>query len=131
MGKTNVGVPPESPLSLVIFFIVMAHILKEIEATLKQELQTDIEILSYVDDIVLCLLDSSGMANIKELLQKANRIVNEVATNHNLPLHPSKHKKIVFNSERKRSGKRKKRMKIERVKWLGIIIDETLYFDNH
>ena len=131
MGKTNMGVPQGSPLSPVIFLIFMVPILEEMEAKLTQELQTNIEIPSYVDDILVCMLDRSGTANIKELLHQANRIINEVATKHNLSLQPDKHEEIIFNPGGKGSRKRKKRMEIERVKWLGIIIDETLDFDHH
>ena len=131
IGKTNVGVLQGSPLSPVIFLLFMAPILEEMEVKLKEELQTDIEITSYVDDILVCLLDNSGIANIKELLQQANRVVNEVAIKHNLSLQLDKHEEIVFNPGGKGSGKRKKRTEIERVKWLGIIIDETLDFDYH
>ena len=109
----------------------MAPILEEMEVKLKEELQTDIEIPSYVDDILVCLLDNSGTANIKELLQQANRVVTEVALKHNLPLQPDKHEEIVFNPGGKGSSKRKKRTEIKRGKWLGIIIAKTLDFDHH
>ena len=80
----------------------------------------------------MCLLDNSGTANIKELLQQANRVVNEVGIKHNLPLQPDKHEEMCLQPGRdKGSGKRKKRIEIERVKWLDIIIDETLDFDHH
>ena len=42
-----------------------------------------------------------------------------------------KHETIVFNPGRTGSGKRKKRAEMERVEWLGIILDETYEFDHH
>ena len=50
---------------------------------------------------------------------------------HNLLLQLDKHEDIIFTPSGTGSGKRKMRIEIERVKWLGIIIDETLDFDYH
>ena len=40
-------------------------------------------------------------------------------------------RKIVFNPKGVGSGRRKKRSEVEKVKWLGIIVDETLDYDHH
>ena len=79
----------------------MTPILEEMEVKLKEELQTDIEIPSYVNDILVCLLDKSGTANINQLLHQSNWVVNAVAIKHNLRLQPDKHEEIVFNPEGK------------------------------
>ena len=47
------------------------------------------------------------------------------------PTGKDKHETIVFNPGGTGSGKRKKRAEVERVKWPGIILDETLEFDHH
>ena len=52
-GKTNMGVPQGSPLSLVVFFIWMAPIPEEMERRLREEVGVEIELPSYVDDIHL------------------------------------------------------------------------------
>ena len=49
----------------------------------------------------------------------------------NLQLEKEKHEKIVFNPKGVGSGRRKKRSEVEKVKWLGIIVDETLCFNHH
>ena len=60
LGRTNVGVPQGSPLSPIIFHIFMVPILEEMETTITLELNIDIEIPSYVDDILVCILDKQG-----------------------------------------------------------------------
>ena len=37
----------------------------------------------------------------------------------------------MFNQGGVGSGKRKRRSEVEKVKWLGIIVDDTLDFDHH
>ena len=80
---------------------------------------------------MVCVLDPDGIENIKEVLEGVDKIVGEIAKNWNLPLEKEKHEKIVFNPKGVGSGRRKKRSEVEKVKWLGIIVDETLDFDHH
>ena len=130
-GRTNVGVPQGSPLPPVIFLIFMAPILEEIEAKLTAELQTNIEIPSYGDDILVCILDKEKKGDMKAKLDQANMIVNQTAAKWTLPLEKDKRETIIFNPGSTGSGKRKTRAEVERVKWLGIILDKTLEFDHH
>ena len=83
----------------------------------------NIEIPSYVDDILICVLDKEGKMEMKKELKQVDMVVNRVAEKWNLPLEKEKHEEIVFNSRGKGSGRKKKRAETERVKWLGIIID--------
>ena len=130
-GRTNVGVPQSSPLSPVIFLIFMEPILEEMKAKLTSELQTNIKIPSYVDNILVCILDKEKKGDMKAKLDQANMIVNQTAAKWTLPLEKDKHETIVFNPGGTGSGKRKKRAEVERLKWLGILLDETLEFDHH
>ena len=130
-GRTNVGVPQGSPLSLVIFIIFMAPILEEMEAKLTAELQTNIEIPSYVDDILVCILDKEKKGDMRAKLDQANMIVNQTAAKWTRPLEKDKHETIVFNRGGTGNWKRKQIAEVERVKWLAIILGETLEFDYH
>ena len=133
MGKTNVGVPQgsESPLSPVVFLIYMAPILEEMEGRLSRELRLEVEVPSYVDDMLVCITDPKGRRNIRAALEKADTIMNGVAERWRLPLEAEKHEKLVFNRGGPGSGRRKTRSEVGRFKWLGIIVDEDLQFDHH
>ena len=116
LGKTNVGVPQGSPLSPIVFLIFMAPILEEMETTIAQELNIDIEIPSYVDDILVCVLDKEGQMEMKGTLKSIDTVVNRVATKWKLPLEKEKHEQMVFNPVGRGSGKRKKRTEVKKVK---------------
>ena len=64
-------------------------------------------------------------------LREVDMEINRVAAKWNLPLEKEKHEEIVFNPGGRGSGRKNKRAETERVKWLGIIIDENLEFDHH
>ena len=130
-GKTKVGVPQGSPLSLVVFLIYMAPILEDMEQHVSVATGLDIEVPSYIDDIMACVLDMGGVENLKEVLKSVDRVVGAVAATWELPLEKEKHEEIVFNQGGEGSGKRKRRSEVEKVKWLGIIVDHTLDFDHH
>ena len=130
-GKTNVGVPQGLPLSPIIFVIYMAPILKNMEQHLSEVTGLNMEVPSYVDDIMVCVLDQDVIENMKDVLEGVDKMVGTIAKKWNLPLEKEKHEKIVFNPKGVGSGRRKKRSEVEKVKWLGIIVDETLDFDHH
>ena len=109
--------------------IFMAPILEEIEERLTQESTwrgktLDVECPSFVDDIMASLMDWEGTRDIGWLVEKANKIVTEVAGKWRLPLEESKTESLILRRKRKRGG-------ICYVKWLGIILDDTLQFDVH
>ena len=132
-GKSNMGVPQGSPLSPMAFLIFMAPILEEMQARLSQEFgpRLDIEVPSYVDDILVSVLDWKGKRELKRTLRKVDQLINEVAHQWSIPLEKDKHEEIIFRGSGKGSGRKKKRADVARVKWLGVIIDENLYFDHH
>ena len=80
---------------------------------------------------MVCMLDQDAIENIKEVLEGVDKIVGEIAKKWDLPLEKEKHEKIAFNPKGVGSGRRKKRSEVEKVKWLGIIVDKTLDFDHH
>ena len=84
-----------------------------------------------MDDILVYILDKDKKGEMKANLDQANIIVNQIAAKWTLPLEKDNHETIVFTPGGTSSGKSKKRAEVERVKWLGIILDETLKFDHH
>ena len=138
--KTNVGVPQGSSLSPVVSLTWMASILEEIGRRIRWEVGVDIELPSYVDDIHLGIydhgrrgagiqdLDGKGEA-IGELLARADRVLKEVALKKGLPLEDSKEERLVLQKGGRKKKKRNK--EIERVKCLGVILEEVLEFDIH
>ena len=123
-GRTNLGVPKGSPLSLMIFLIWMAPILEEMERCVREEVGVEIEVPSYVDDIHLGIYDThrrgarihdsqAEAEGVQELLTRADKVVKEVAVERGLPLEPEKEEKLVL----RKGGRRNKRNKeVERVK---------------
>ena len=91
----------------------------------------DIDVPSYVDDIMAWVQDKDGVENMKEVLKEVDKVVGAVAAKWDLPLEKEKPEEIVFNQGGVGSGKRKRRSEVEKVKWLGIIVDDTLDFDYH
>ena len=75
----------------------------------------DIEVPSYVNDIMACILDKDGVENMKEVLKKVDKVVGAVAAKWDLPLEKEKHEEIVFNQGGVGSGKRKRRSEAEKV----------------
>ena len=84
-----------------------------------------------MDDILIYVLDKEAKMEMKKELREVYVVVNRVVTKWNLPLEKEKHEKIVFNPGGRGYGRKKKRAKMERFKWLGVIIDENLEFDHH
>ena len=110
----------------MIFLIFMAPILEAIEDKIRAVTKLDIELPSYVDDIMANTSDPTGRRNMDQVMDRVDGNVNEVAREWNLPLEPDKTERIVFRTKRK--GKRKD---ANWIKWLGIIVDEDLVFDHH
>ena len=117
----------------------MAPILEEMERRVKEEVGVEIELPSYVDDIYLGIYDTyrsrarahdaqADGEGVRELLIRADKVIKEVVMERGLPLEPEKEEKLVLRKE----GRRNKRNKeVEKVKWLGVILDEDLKFDLH
>ena len=139
-GKTNMGVPQGSPLSPVVFLVWMAPILEEMERRVREEVGVEIELPSYVDDIHLGIYDLERRGarahdaqeegeGVRELLERADKVVKEVAEERGLHLEGKKEEKLVLRKGGKK--KRKRNGEVEKVKWLEVILDEDLEFDAH
>jgi len=61
-----------------------------------------------------------------EVLDEVDKIVIRIAAENHLPLEDSKHERLVLQKKR-----RKKNNDMKWVKWLGIIMDESLTFKEH
>ena len=63
----------------------MAPILEDMEQKVSMATGLDIEVPSYVDDIMACVLDKDGVENMKEVLKEVDKIVGAVAAKWDLP----------------------------------------------
>jgi len=61
-----------------------------------------------------------------QILEGADEIVDRIAVENHLPLEDSKHERLVLRDKR-----RKKNAEVKWVKWLGIIMDESLTLKEH
>ena len=140
VGKTNVGVPKGSPLLSVLFLIWIAQILEEKERRIRWEGGVNIELPSYVDDIHLGIYDhrrrGAGIQDLDgegeatgDLLARADCVLTELALEQGLTQEDSKEEKLILQKGGRKKRKRNKEM--ERVKGLGVILDEDLEFDIH
>jgi len=61
-----------------------------------------------------------------EVLDEADKLVNRIATENYLPLKDSKYERLVLQKKKRRKNK-----DLKWVKWLGIIMDESLTCKEH
>lgn len=63
-GMTNVGMLQGSPLSPVVFLIFMAPILEAMEGRIREATKLEVELPSYVDNILASTTDARGKKNM-------------------------------------------------------------------
>ena len=131
--KTNIRAPQGSPVSPVLFLIWIVPIITKMETVLEVKFvrkRAEIEMPSYIDDlqggIYIWEPDIAKRCNMGAMLEKANIMVNRIAKENYRPLTDSKHEWLVL-----RTKKRKQSADVKWVKWIEIIMDESLLFDKH
>lgn len=117
----------------------MALILLEIERQIKEEVPgVGVEFPSYVDDLPFGLYDdrraTRGLEEVErrecmqDLVTRVSNVLKEVAEELRLPLAEDKEERLILRSKGDRRGGRGE---VEKVKWLGVILDEDLDFGPH
>ena len=109
------------------------------ERRIKEEVPgVGVEFPSYVDDLHCGLYDGGRVLRgesmmdrrerMEDLLGRVSMVLKEVAAERGLPLAEDKEERLVL---RCKYGRRGRRGVAEKVKWLGVILDEDLDFGQH
>lgn len=108
------------------------------ESRVKCEVEVDIELPSYVDDIYLGIDNWKYQATrvgeeeeddnmAEELIERANRALKEVAEERGLLLEEAKEERLILKAGRKQKRRKERKW----VKWLGITLNDQLEFNIH
>lgn len=91
-GKTNVGVPQGSQLSLVIFLIYIAPILEDMEQQVSVAKGIALDVPSYMDNIMVFVKDNDRVENMKQVLKDVEAVVEAVVAKWDLLFEKRKYK---------------------------------------
>ena len=122
-GEAEEGVPQGSPLSPILFLIFLTPTIYKMEEGLRRAMPgLQVEVNSYVDDLALSITYIDGISDMTRMVKKGGEIMREIAEADGIPLEREKEETIVFGREGRKE---------EKVKWLGIILDSGLQFQEH
>ena len=97
------------------------------EAVIREVALCDNELPSYVVNLHVNICKWNRIhVDMKLLLNRINEVVNQVAKEYHMPLEESKHETPVVRKKR-----RQKYNNMKWVKWIGIIMNESLCFKEH
>ena len=126
-GKTNLVALQGSSLSPIIFLIWMTSIIRKMEIVIKEVVLYENKLPSYVDKLYVNICNWNRIhMDMKLLLKRIDEVVNQVAKENHLPLEESKHEVLVLRKKRRQKNK-----DMKWVKWIGIIMDKSLSFQEH
>ena len=133
------GVPKGYPLSLILFLVLLALILVELERRIREEVPgVGVEFPSYVDNLHYGLYDErvscrrlwelERLEEMADLVDRVSVVLKEVAADRGLPLAEDKEEGLILIGG---GGRRGKRGVSKKVMWLGVILDKDLDFGAH
>ena len=105
------GVPQGSPLSLVVFLLYVAEMMREIETSLRRDLATRVDVVSYVDDMAVIALRVEG--NPEAVILLIENTVSERARENGVEMALEKTEWLLSTGGGKKN-----------VKWLGVNINK-------
>ena len=60
MARVDKGVPQGSPLSPIVFLCYISEMVRGIERSIRRDLDTRVEVISYVDDLAVVVGEARG-----------------------------------------------------------------------
>ena len=132
------GVPQGFPLFPVLFLVFMAPMQEEMEHRVKEEAwRVEVQFPSCVADLHCGLYDMRGgeeeevkRERMQDQVARVRRVVTEVAAEQELPLAADNEESMVLSRGCGRKKNRKNGI-AEKVRWLGVILDDRLDFKEH
>ena len=116
----------------------LALILEEMEHQVKEEVgRVDVRFPSYMDDLHCGLYDRQGVGEeevkherMQDQVARVRRVVTKVAAEHKLPLAADNEESMVLKGGCRRKKDRKNGI-AEKVRRLGVILDDRIDFKEH
>ena len=122
-GEAGEGVSQSSPLSPMLFLILLVPTIYKMEEALRRTIPVlQNKVNCYVYDLPLSITDTDGTSNMERMVKKGSEILCRIGEADGIPLEKAKEEMIIFG---------KKGSKGETVKWLGIILYRKLKFQEH
>ena len=101
--------------------------IRKMEIVIREVAPYDNKLQSYIDDLHVNICNWNQIhVNMELLLKRIDKVVNRIDKENHLPLEESKHETLMV-----RKKKRQNNMDMKWVKWIVIIMDESLSFKEH